>query len=40
VAVAAASAVLTTLLLGFKAVLHRWVSALEGKELRAGSSCS
>ena len=36
VAVAAASAVVTTLLLGFKPVLHRWVSALEGKELRAG----
>ncbi len=35
VAVAAASAVVTTLLLGFKPVLHRWVSALEGKELRA-----
>ncbi len=35
-AVAAASAVVTTLLLGFKPVLHRWVSALEGKELRAG----
>ena len=24
------------LLLGFKPVLHRWVGALEGKELRAG----
>jgi MgtC family protein len=36
VAVAAASAVVMTLLLGFKPVLHRWVSALEGKELRAG----
>lgn len=36
VAVAAASAVVTTLLLGFKPVLHRWVSALEEKELRAG----
>ncbi|MGH8566409.1 MAG: MgtC/SapB family protein [Gammaproteobacteria bacterium] len=35
-AAAAASAVVTTLLLGFKPVLHRWVSALEGKELRAG----
>lgn len=35
-AVAAAFAVVTTLLLGFKPVLHRWVSALEGKELRAG----
>ncbi len=36
VAAAAASAVVTTLLLGFKPVLHRWVSALEEKELRAG----
>ncbi|MGH7433583.1 MAG: MgtC/SapB family protein [Candidatus Methylomirabilales bacterium] len=36
VAVAAASAVVTTLLLSFKPVLHRWVSALEGKELHAG----
>jgi uncharacterized membrane protein (DUF4010 family) len=36
VALAAASAVVTTLLLGLKPVLHRWVSALEGKELRAG----
>ncbi|MDQ3774635.1 MAG: MgtC/SapB family protein [Pseudomonadota bacterium] len=34
VAVAAASAVVTTLLLSFKPVLHRWVSALERKELR------
>jgi uncharacterized membrane protein (DUF4010 family) len=36
VAVAGASAVITTLLLGYKPLLHRWVSALEGKELRAG----
>jgi uncharacterized membrane protein (DUF4010 family) len=36
VAVAAAFAVVTTLLLGYKPVLHRWVSALEGEELRAG----
>ena len=35
VAAATAYAVVTTLLLGFKPVLHRWVSALEGKELRA-----
>jgi uncharacterized membrane protein (DUF4010 family) len=36
VAVAGASAVITTLLLGYKPLLHRWVSTLEGKELRAG----
>lgn len=36
VAIAAASAVVTTLLLSYKPVLHRWVSALEGKELHAG----
>lgn len=36
VAVAAAFAVVTTLLLSYKPVLHRWVSALEAKELRAG----
>ena len=36
VAVAGAAAVITTLLLGYKPVLHRWVSALEAGELRAG----
>lgn len=36
VAIAAASAVVTTLLLSYKPTLHRWVSALEVKELRAG----
>jgi uncharacterized membrane protein (DUF4010 family) len=36
VAAAAAFAVLTTLLLGFKPQLHHWVGALEGRELRAG----
>lgn len=36
VAVAAASAVVTTLLLTYKPLLHRWVNALEGEELRAG----
>jgi uncharacterized membrane protein (DUF4010 family) len=36
VAVAGASAVITTLLLGYKPLLHRWVSALEARELRAG----
>jgi uncharacterized membrane protein (DUF4010 family) len=36
VAVAGASAVITTLLLGYKPLLHQWVSALEAKELRAG----
>jgi uncharacterized membrane protein (DUF4010 family) len=28
--------VVTTLLLGYKPVLHQWISALKGKELRAG----
>jgi len=36
VVAAGAAAVVTTLILGFKPVLHRWVSALEEKELRAG----
>ncbi|MCI0507542.1 MAG: MgtC/SapB family protein [Gammaproteobacteria bacterium] len=36
VAIAAASAVISTLLLSYKPVLHRWVSALEDAELRAG----
>ena len=36
VAIAGASAVITTLLLGYKPLLHHWVSALKGKELRAG----
>lgn len=36
VMLAAISAVVMTLLLGYKPVLHRWVNALEGKELRAG----
>ena len=36
VAVAAASAVVATLLLGLKPLLHRWVSVLEGEELQAG----
>jgi len=36
VVTAAACAVLTTLLLGYKPQLHRWVNALEGEELRAG----
>jgi uncharacterized membrane protein (DUF4010 family) len=36
VAIAGAAAVITTLLLGYKPLLHRWVGALEGKELRAG----
>lgn len=36
VILAATSAVVMTLLLGYKPVLHRWVSALEQKELRAG----
>ncbi len=36
VVIAAASAVLTALLLGYKPQLHRWVNALEGEELRAG----
>jgi uncharacterized membrane protein (DUF4010 family) len=36
VVIAAACAVLSTLLLGYKPQLHRWVNALEGEELRAG----
>ncbi len=36
VTIAASAAVVTTLLLGYKPVLHRWVRALEGSELRAG----
>jgi uncharacterized membrane protein (DUF4010 family) len=36
VAIAGAAAVITTLLLGYKPLLHRWVGTLEGKELRAG----
>jgi uncharacterized membrane protein (DUF4010 family) len=36
VEIAAASAVVTTLLLSYKPMLHRWVGALEAKELRAG----
>jgi uncharacterized membrane protein (DUF4010 family) len=36
VAVAAASAVVITLLLSYKPTLHRWVRSLEGGELRAG----
>lgn len=36
VAVAAAFAVITTLLLGSKPQLHHWLSVLEGKEVRAG----
>jgi len=36
VAVAGAAAVITTLLLGYKPLLHHWVSRLKGKELRAG----
>jgi len=35
VAVAGASAVVTTLLLGYKPLLHHWVKALEAKELSA-----
>jgi uncharacterized membrane protein (DUF4010 family) len=35
VEIAVAFAVVTTLLLGFKPQLHHWISALEGKELRA-----
>lgn len=35
VSIAAASAVVTTLLLSYKPILHRWVSALEARELRA-----
>jgi uncharacterized membrane protein (DUF4010 family) len=33
---AVAAAVVTTLLLDVKPILHRWVSAIEGNELRAG----
>ena len=33
---ASAAAVVTTLLLGFKPVLHGWLSALRGEEMRAG----
>jgi uncharacterized membrane protein (DUF4010 family) len=36
VAIAAATAVVATLILGFKPVLHRWISGIKGKELRAG----
>ncbi|MGD8577944.1 MAG: MgtC/SapB family protein [Lysobacterales bacterium] len=36
VAIAAASAVVTTLLLSYKPTLHRWVGTLEVRELRAG----
>lgn len=36
VAPAAAAAVVTTLLLGFKPVLHRWLEQLSQQELRAG----
>ena len=36
VSIAAASAVVTTLLLGYKPLIHRWVGAMEGTELRAG----
>jgi uncharacterized membrane protein (DUF4010 family) len=36
VALAGAAAVITTLVLGYKPLLHQWVGALEGKELRAG----
>jgi uncharacterized membrane protein (DUF4010 family) len=36
VAIAGAAAVITTLLLGYKPLLHRWIGTLEGKELRAG----
>src|SRR6056297_2547773 len=35
VAIAGAAAVVTTLLLGFKPVLHGWVNALERRELHA-----
>jgi uncharacterized membrane protein (DUF4010 family) len=35
-AIAGASAVITTILLGYKPMLHQWVSALKGMELRAG----
>jgi uncharacterized membrane protein (DUF4010 family) len=36
VTIAAASAVVTTLLLSYKPQLHHWISGLEAKELRAG----
>ena len=36
VVVAGASAVIMTLLLGYKPLLHHWVGNLKGKELRAG----
>ncbi len=36
VTISAAFAVVTTLLLGYKPLLHRWVNALEAEELRAG----
>ncbi|MGD8234944.1 MAG: MgtC/SapB family protein [Chromatiales bacterium] len=36
VSIAAASAVVTTLLLAYKPLLHRWVGSLEPEELRAG----
>lgn len=36
VILASTSAVVMTLLLGYKPILHRWVGALEKKELRAG----
>jgi uncharacterized membrane protein (DUF4010 family) len=36
VAIAAASAVVASLLLGAKPLLHRWVRVLEGEELQAG----
>ncbi len=36
VAVAGAAAVVTTLLLGYKPLLHRWIQALESHELHAG----
>ncbi len=36
VAIAGASAVITTLLMGYKPLLHQWVSALEAEELMAG----
>ena len=35
-AIAGAAAVITTLLLGYKPLLHQWVSALEARELQAG----
>ncbi len=36
VTISAAFAVVTTLLLGYKPLLHRWVNTLEAEELRAG----